>query len=123
MSNLEFHLQRLSEWVRTLDGCPDSWADIFIVEDPSFYFRGETWKVPKESLKNAKQYEKRFNYLLRKGYSWININFGGIYQGDAIVFVEYPRKASGIPENKVSVNFSGPEGYEWDLTEKLSITE
>ncbi len=93
MSDLEFHVQRLIRWVHNLEGCPESWADILIVEDPSFCFRGETWKIPKESLLTIKQYEGRFNELLKRGYSWVNINFGGLYLGNAIVFIEYPKEA------------------------------
>ena len=123
MSDLDLHIQRLIEWAHTQDGCPKNWADIQIIEDPSFSIRSEKWKASKESLMSIKQYEEIFNDLLNKGYSWININFGGIYKNKAIIFIEYPSNPINIPKEKVSINYSGPEGYEWDITEKLCITE
>lgn len=123
MSEIELHVGRLADWVRTLDGCPECWVGVQIVEDPLFTYRGEKWEVPREALKSMSQYEGRFRELLSKGYSWVNINFGGIYQGNAIIFVEYPREASGTPKDKVSVNCSGPLGYEWDLTDKLCVID
>jgi len=121
MSEIEFHLQRLTEWVRTLEGCPKKWNDILIVEDPSFSYRGKEWAIPQTALINSKLYESRFSELLNRGYSWINLNFGGLYEGNAIVFVEHPKEASGVPADKVSVNPSGPEGNKWDLTKRLLI--
>jgi hypothetical protein len=121
MSDLELHIQRLIAWAHTLNGCPESWSDIQIVEDPLFTFRGETWKIPEDALLSIKEYEGRFSELLMSGYSWVNLNFGGIYNNNAIVFVEYPRQFSGCSKGQVSVNPSGPEGNEWDLTRKLCI--
>lgn len=123
MNELETHVRTLVEWVKTLDGCPESWSSIQIVEDPLFTYRGKNWEIPRESLKPMSQYEDRFRDLLSKGYSWININFGGIYQGNAVVFVEYPRESSGVPKEKVTVNVSGPEGNVWDLTTKLCVLD
>ncbi|MCP4978002.1 MAG: hypothetical protein GY931_17780 [Maribacter sp.] len=121
MSELEVHIQELFKWVRTLEGCPQNWNGVQIIEDPSFSIRGKVWKVPKESLKSIKEYEGRFEELLEKGYSWININFGGIYNDNAIVFIEYPNQSSGLPKDKVPVVPSGPFGHEWDLSNKLCI--
>jgi hypothetical protein len=109
--------------MRTLDGCPENWIDILIIEDPMFHVRGEEWKVARKSLLTPGEFENRFNELLARGYSWININFGGVYQNNAIVFIEYPKESSGVPKEKVSINQSGPQGYEWDLDKKLCVVE
>lgn len=121
MSDLELHIQRLTGWARTLNGCPECWSAIQIVEDPLFSYRGETWKIPESALMSVKEYEDRFGELLLSGYSWVNLNFAGIFKNNAIVFVEYPRQSSGCSKAKVSVNLSGPEGKEWDLSKKLCV--
>ncbi|MCI5207403.1 MAG: hypothetical protein D3910_01090 [Candidatus Electrothrix sp. ATG2] len=124
MSDLEFHIQRLIAWVQTQEGCPSNWSDIQIVEDTMPPLRkGELWNIPKKSLQSIKQYEERFNELLMKGYHWVNINFGGIYQKRAILFIEYPRNSFDAPKDKVSVNLSGPAGCEWDLSKKICVIE
>lgn len=121
MSELELHINNSLEWIRTLSGYSDDWSDIKIVEDPLFEVRDETWNVQNNAFMTTDQYESRFSELLNMGYSWININFGGIYQNSMIIFIEYPRESSNIPKDKVSVNPSGPMDDTWNLNEKLVV--
>jgi hypothetical protein len=121
MSDLEIYIQRLIGWARTHYDFPENWSDIQIVEDPFFTYRGETWKIPEDAFMNVNEYEGRFSDILMSGYSWVNLNFGGIYNNMAIVFIEFPHQSSGCSKAQVSVNLSGPEGNIWDLSKKLCI--
>jgi len=123
MGDLELFIHKLTEWVHSLNGCPENWLDLKIVEDSSFIIRSEAWELPKAALLSVMEYEDKFSDLLSSGYSWINLNFGGIHNDTAIVFVEYPKHSSGCPKDKVTVNLSGPDGNEWDLSKKLRIVD
>ncbi|XCN71635.1 MAG: hypothetical protein Q3M24_15140 [Candidatus Electrothrix aestuarii] len=123
MSGLEFHVQRLITWVSTLEGCPASWSDVRIVDDSLQPLCNEKrlWEISRNSLMSIEQYEERFSELLAKGYHWLNLNFAGVYQDSAILFIECPANSANIPKEKVSVNLSGPAGNEWDLSKRLII--
>ena len=122
MTELENKLEKLIQWGCSLNDFPRKWSEILVIEDPLFKFRAEEWEVPRTSLNSITDYSSRFNKLLNSGYSWINLNIGGLYQGKLIIFIEYPREPSGYPKGKTSINYSGPEGNIWDLNSKLSIT-
>lgn len=123
MADFEHHINKLFSWVQSLEGCPDQWSGVLIVEDPEFELRQSQWNIPNDSLMSPEQYNARFEFLLERGYSWININFGGVFNGKAVVFIEFPKQAAGIPKHKVPVNFSGPCHREWDLTDKIHIAQ
>jgi hypothetical protein len=73
------------------------------------------------------EYRERFESLLDQGYSWINLNAAGIFDGNLLVVVEFPNYKSGIPRNKVPVIPSGPslrDGIpQCDIGARLKVTE
>jgi hypothetical protein len=65
------------------------------------------------------EYEQRFEELLNRGYSWINVGFRGIHRDFLIIGVELPSlkipDGSGrwiprrlYPGHRTSINLSGP---------------
>jgi hypothetical protein len=70
-------------------------------------------------LRTPAEYEQRFEELLDRGYSWLNVGFRGIYRNFLIVGVELPSlkfpDGSGrsiprtlYPGHRTSINLSGP---------------
>lgn len=122
-NNLENNLNLLtsffSEWSNWL-----SWSQILFLESASFTY-GKISKVPRSALIPSKDYTKRFDELLDSGFHWINMNAFGIWSGNLIVVIELPSYKSGIPRDKVFVNFSGPalinKKPQWDLSERIEI--
>jgi hypothetical protein len=88
---------------------------------------GGYMRVPRTALRPMDEYRERFESLLGRGYSWINLKAAGIFDGNLLVVIEFPNYKSGIPRNKVSVNLSGPSHKEgvpqWDIGARLEITE
>jgi len=64
--------------------------------------------IPKSKLYSIESYSKRFEELLDKGYSWINLVGNGVKDGNLIVSVELPKRPVGVIKEKISVNLSGP---------------
>ena len=64
--------------------------------------------VVAEKLRAPKAYEERFEQLLAKGFSWINLSYYGVLDGNGLVVVELPRETSTLSPRPTSVNFSGP---------------
>lgn len=100
------------------------WSQVLFLESTSF-IDGNVSKVPRSALIPAREYAERFNELLDKGYSWINMSALGVWKGSLIVVIELPSYDNNVPRDKVSVNFSGPviiDGKpQWDLSERIEF--
>ena len=124
-SDLEKNLNRLisffPEWSNWL-----SWSQVLFLENTNFTY-GNVSRVPNSALIPSREYANRFDELLTKGYSWINMNAFGVWKENLIVVIELPSYSSNIPRDKVSVNFSGPvilDGKpQWDLSNRIEIIE
>ncbi len=76
-------------------------------------------------LCTPEQYESRFDALMAKGYSWLNLTYGGLLDGKGLVLVEVPR---GVPNRSgatTSVNVSGPPSHSmasgWDARSHVVV--
>jgi hypothetical protein len=132
MSEIDAHFLSLSKFIRDECAAPE-WEKVFFAESSDIKYEAsdDVWggymRVPRTALRPMDEYRERFESLLGRGYSWINLNAAGIFDGNLLVVIELPNYKSGIPRNKVSVNLSGPslkEGVpQWDIGARLEITE
>ena len=125
VSDLEKNLSRLisffpkwSNWM--------SWSQVLFLENTPFT-HGNPSIIPKSALIPSEEYAKRFEELLDKGYSWINMNAFGVWEEKLIVVIELPSYSSNISRDKISVNFSGPAMLngkpQWDLSKRVELVE
>lgn len=132
MTEIEAHFSSLTRFIREQCGAPE-WGKVFFLEssDVKYEASNEVWggymRVPRMALRPMHEYHERFDSLLNQGYSWINLNAAGIFDGNLLVIVEIPNYKSGTPRNKVAVNLSGPslkDGIpQWHIGARLKITE
>jgi hypothetical protein len=132
MNEIAAHFLSLTRFIREKCAAP-KWRKVFFVEsrDIECELSGEVWggymRVRRMALMPMGEYRERFEALFDQGYSWINLNAAGIFDGNLLVVIELPNYKSGIPRNKVSVNLSGPslkDGIpQWDIGARLKITE
>jgi len=109
MSPLCLHLERLLQWLQEI-GLQLPSRDIRIVEisqirQPS---TDGTYHVRRNQLLSPLEYESRFDKLLAKGYSWLNMSCYGVYDGLLIVAIEVPDPRTLYPGCPTSVNLSAP---------------
>ena len=107
-------------------GCQDgSWSEAVFVEDTSIVDKEAKCYIPRSALMTPEEYAPRFEELLGRGYSWLNMNATGILGQMLIITVTLP---SYTTENKgeTSVNYSGPPVVkgrtQWDATEYIILT-
>jgi len=100
-------------WLATRPGFP-GWKDVRLVEigrGTRYVRAGDepyAYHVDETALATPDGYAARFDELLGAGYSWINISCYGLLGETAIVAVELPQRATGVPRGRTSVNLSGP---------------
>jgi hypothetical protein len=115
--NLNLLISFFPQWSNWL-----SWSQVLFLESTSF-IDNNVFKFPRSALIPTREYAERFNELLDKGYSWINMNALGVWKDSLIVVIELPSYDNNIPRGKVSINFSGPviiDGKpQWDLSERI----
>ncbi len=121
---LQNHLARLEEWISNNSVVP-SWDELVIVEDSDMQ-HGAITKIFESALHTPDKYNKRFNEILDRGYSWVNLVCNGIIDNKLLISVEIPSNTSNVPADKVSVNISGPylgedKNPKWDLNKKVQI--
>lgn len=131
MSDIDAHFLNLMRFIREQCAAPE-WENVFFAESSEIKYESsdELWdgyiRVPRMALMPMDEYCERFDALLDQGYSWINLNAAGIFDGNLLVVIELPNYKTGIPRNKVSVNLSGPslkDGVpQWDIGARLKIT-
>jgi hypothetical protein len=132
MSEIDAHFLSLTRFIK--EECAASeWRNVFFAESAEIEYEptDEVWggyiRLKRMALKPMGKYRERFEALLDQGYSWINLNAAGIFDGNLLVVVELPNYKSGNPRNRVSVNLSGPslkDGVpQWEIGARLKITE
>jgi hypothetical protein len=114
MSALFYHLDRLLDWLTTVE-CQPPAQDVRIVEVGlnNYNHADGTYHIREGDLRTPADYEVRFNELLAAGYSWINLSCYGIHRSFLIVAIELPAVDDGdenalVPGCNTSVNLSGP---------------
>lgn len=65
-------------------------------------------KISRKFIFTSENYETRFDELLNKGCSWINMNLAGILEDSLFIIIEIPSYGNNIPIEFVAVNFSLP---------------
>lgn len=105
MKDLEDNIQQLAGWLKTQSTVAD-WSKVLVGEESDLYKNGKL-SINEEKLKTIEQFKPIFESLLKKGYSWLNLNAVGVLNGDLIICVEKPNKSGSIPKEKLSINFSG----------------
>ena len=125
MTELEKHLNRLIELLDEW-GAPAFESGIFFVEDTSI-IHGTPSLIPRTSIVSMADYEAVFDSHLNAGHSWINMNAAGILDGALLVIIELPGYKNKVPEQKVSVNFSGAvmmnAKSQWSASERYRIVD
>ncbi len=119
------HIKRLEEWLRR-DGDAPQWEGIVIAEN---YFIGSEenpTKIPAPDLQSVDAYAARFEEILRRGYSWVNLVGNGLLGEKLLVTVEYPKQTCGASMEQVSVNLSGPYSDKtgqksWNIEHRIRV--
>lgn len=100
-----------------------TWQIIRFADASDVRYAGLTVRVPRRALRSPEEYAVRFEYHLRAGYSWVNLNAAGIVDEALIVLVEVPNYSSGAPADQVAVNLSGPmAGAGLELTDDCNTS-
>ena len=122
--NLQFYLSELGLLFQRWTQRDLSWTKILVIEQDSMRLAAGKNTIPCSAFIDAEHYSERFNQLLERGYSWLNMNAAGILGDALIVVVELPRDTSNV-SGKTSVNFSGPTAVagksQWDLSGSLIV--
>ncbi len=103
MDLLNEHFERLKQFLKER-GFPE-WGDVLFVED-LFIDAGSKQIIKKSQFQNFNDYKARFQTLVSKGYSWVNLSGLGLIGNTLVVAVEKPSKA--YSEAVTSINLSGP---------------
>jgi hypothetical protein len=109
MSALSLHLNRLLHWLQEI-GLQLPSRDIRIVEISQIRRPSTdgTYHVRRNQVLSPLEYECRFDELLAKGYSWLNMSCYGVHDGSLIVAIEVPGPRTLYPGCPTSVNLSAP---------------
>jgi len=109
MSALSLHLDRLLRWLEG-NGLQLPSRDIRIVEIGQIRQTSTdgTYHVRRDQLLSPLDYETRFDELLEKGYSWLNMSCYGVHDGSLIVAIEVPGPRTLYPGCPTSVKLSAP---------------
>ena len=123
MSILAIQLDRLQAWLRQLPNAP-VWSGIQLVEESNVAYGAQLrLTIPRKALLDPLAYAPRFQELLERGYSWIHLDGTGVFNGELLVTVQFPRDAVGCPPDQVAINVSGPgEPESWNLDGRVELT-
>lgn len=121
---LSDHIRELVAFCRRVASPLPTWDRVLLLDtsDPRVrYDRG--WTVPNDAFVTVVEFSPRFEALLLKGYSWVNLSAYGLFENDLIVGLELPRESVGVPAGLTSVNYSGPSlGAQGTPTWSLHLT-
>ena len=127
MSELLFHTNNVLKFMREIDSNITKYSIIFVIEGKNLKYHNNLWDLRIKDLIEFKDYEKIFDELLNKGYSWINLNCMGVLDGCLVLCVELPHSVGNTPREKVQVNYSGPciidDKLVWNLRDYYNIVE
>lgn len=94
------------------------------MEETALQRIGKVCHVAPSALFSPEDYAPRFDSLLQRGYSWLNMNAAGIVNKMLIVIIEYPSYATEVV-GRTSVNYSGPNNLggktQWDATDLIFL--
>jgi len=103
MDLLDEHFVRLKEFLNE-QGFPE-WNDVLFVEG-LFIDAGSKQVIEKVRFQNSNDFKVRFQFLVSKGYSWLNMSGLGLIGNTLVVTVEKPNMV--YPGAVTSINLSGP---------------
>ena len=109
---LDVHISRLLKWLEKIHPLP-TWHRQLILDThhPDVRYEavdGGVWCIKGTTLKSVADYAERFEALLHRGYSWVNLSVYGLWRGDLVFGIELPQEPVGVPPGYTSVNYSGP---------------
>ena len=103
MDLLDEHFDRLEQFLKER-GVPE-WDDVLFIEG-LFVDVGSKQVIENSRFQNPNDFKVRFQTLVSKGYSWLNMSGLGLIGNTLVVSVEKPNKIH--PGTETSINFSGP---------------
>jgi hypothetical protein len=101
MKHFNDYFKEFISCVKKIRGCPDFTAYQFIFE-----YQGK--QCDNEQISDIKEVENKFNNLLIKGHSWINISYDRINEN--CLFVTFTVSKANYNEwvGKTKINLCGP---------------
>ncbi len=126
MDELEFHLNRLIEYISPASPLRIDLGMIRILEHQDWLGRIPR-EIPKSQLFVPSEYSAKFSKLLQRGFHWVNLRALGFMNNSLIVIIGLPAYQSEI-KGKTSVNLSGPPSNpqgdpQWDASGRIEIIE
>ena len=102
--DLNTYINSLKNWLVSEWGVP-LWKEVLLIEDATF--DPDPLRIEVGECFSLDAYQIRFQELLGRGYSWINLSALGFFEQAMLIHVEYPNSEYGNASN-TRVNFSGP---------------
>ena len=103
MREIEKHFENLSKF---LLGCGVPTWDRELFAEDLYVDHLSKRTIDRHKLYELLEFSDRFDFLLHKGYDWLNLSGLGLHGGTLIVAIEKPLSTRDCP--RTSVNLSGP---------------
>lgn len=125
MSELEIHFERLMEFAKSCN-FHKPFSEIHFVEENSirrFHKSDKNDEISYQDVFKLEDYEKRFELLLKRKHSWINMNFAGVLDNTLLIVIEFPNYENNA--DFTSVNLSLPSSKvienDWNISSFVRI--
>lgn len=109
------------------------YKNIWVVEDCYIKYQNRpsqppVMTFPRSAIHDIKDYENRFDEILKSGVPWVNVSCYGFLPGVMLIGIELPNSNNYNPPNKVAINYSGPpmsidSRPRWDVFDRVIITD